>query len=109
MMVMEKRLTLGIKARPLYNTEGDIVGAIESIRDITELRQAEKDIKESRRQLADIIDFLPDSTFVVDKDGKVIAWNKAAEEMTGVRAADMLGKSRYEYALCFYEIGRAHV
>ncbi len=102
MMVMEKRLTLGIKARPLYNTEGDIVGAIESIRDITELRQAEKDIKESRRQLADIIGFLPDSTFVVDKDGKVIAWNKAAEERTGVRAADILGKSRYEYALCFY-------
>jgi len=102
MMVMEKRLTLWIKARPLYNTGGDIVGAIESIRDITELRQAEKDIKESRRQLADIIDFLPDAMFVVDKDGKVIAWNKAAEEMTGVRAADMLGKSRYEYALCFY-------
>ena len=58
--------------------------------------------QESQRRTADIIDFLPDPTLVIDRDGKVIAWNHAIEEMTGIRAADMLGKGDYEYALPFY-------
>jgi PAS domain S-box-containing protein len=58
--------------------------------------------QESQRRMADIIDFLPDSTLVVDRDGKVIAWNRAMEEMTAVKAADMLGKGSFEYAVPFY-------
>jgi PAS domain S-box-containing protein len=58
--------------------------------------------QESQRRMADIIDFLPDATLVIDRQGKVIAWNHAIEEMTGVKAADILGKGDYEYALPFY-------
>jgi PAS domain S-box-containing protein len=71
-------------------------------RDITARKLAEGDLKESQRQLAGIIDFLPDATFVIDGEGKVIAWNRAMEEMTGVVAADILGKGDYEYAFPFY-------
>ena len=49
-----------------------------------------------------IIDFLPDATLVIDREGKVIAWNRAMEDLTGVPAGDMLGKGDYEYALPFY-------
>jgi len=49
-----------------------------------------------------IIDFLPDATVVIDKDKKVIAWNKAIEKMTGVRREDILGKGDYAYAVAFY-------
>jgi PAS domain S-box-containing protein len=58
--------------------------------------------QETRRRMADIIDFLPDATLVVDREGKVIAWNRAIEVMTGMKAADMLGKGNYEYSLPFY-------
>lgn len=58
--------------------------------------------KESERRQADIIDFLPDATFVIDQHGRVIAWNKAIEEMTGISAEYMLGKNNYEYSLPFY-------
>ena len=37
----------------------------------------------ANQQLNDIIEFLPDATFVVDKRKRVIAWNRAIEEMTG--------------------------
>ena len=50
----------------------------------------------------DIIEFLPDATFVVDADNKVIAWNRALEEMTGVSKAEMLGKGDLAYAIPFY-------
>jgi diguanylate cyclase (GGDEF)-like protein/PAS domain S-box-containing protein len=56
----------------------------------------------SEQRLADIINFLPDATFVVDREGKVITWNKAIEVLTGVPAQKMLGKGKYEYAIPFY-------
>ena len=34
--------------------------------------------------------------------GNVIAWNRAIEEMTGIPAADMIGKGDHEYAIPFY-------
>ena len=57
---------------------------------------------ESKRRLADIIDFLPDATFVIDTDGRVIAWNRSIEEMLGVPKAGMLGRGDYAYAVPLY-------
>lgn len=50
----------------------------------------------------EIIDFLPDGTFVIDRQGIVVAWNRAIEKMTGVPAGDILGMGDYEYAIPFY-------
>lgn len=76
--------------------------SVASLMDITVLKQAEEKLKESERFLSDVINFLPDATFVIDGDGKVIAWNRAIEEMTGVAAAEMIGKGNYEHAIPFY-------
>ena len=93
---------LSAMASPLRDSQGNVVGAIETIRDNTERRKMEMALAQSQRQLADIINFLPDAVLVIDHEGKVIAWNRAIEEMTGVKAADMLGKGNYDYALPFY-------
>jgi len=66
--------------------------SVASLMDITVRKQAEERIKESERFLADVINFLPDATFVIDGDGKVIAWNRAIEEMTGIAG---LGDDRH--------------
>lgn len=70
--------------------------------DITERKQVEEALLHSRRQLADIIDHLPDATLVVDGEKKTLVWNRAMEEMTGVKAADVMGKGDYEYAIPIY-------
>ena len=72
------------------------------MRDITERKKAELELREARRSLEDIIDSLPDPTFVVDKERKVIAWNKAIEKMTGISKSQIIGKGDYEYSLPFY-------
>ncbi len=89
-------------AAPIYDINGEIVGSIESVRDITDRKRAEDEVRESQRQLEDIINFLPDATFVISNEGKVTFWNRAVEEMTGVRAEEMIGKGDYEYAIPFY-------
>ncbi|MBI4721284.1 MAG: PAS domain S-box protein, partial [Chitinivibrionia bacterium] len=57
-------------------------------------------------RLTDIINFLPDAILAIDLEGKVIAWNRAIEEMTGCPAQSMLGKGDYEYAIPFYGVRR---
>ncbi len=95
---------LWAKASPLYDpNSGDIVGSIETIRDITDRKRAEEEIIRSHRSLTDILSFLPDATFVIDLEGKVIAWNSAMELLTSIPADKMLGKGNYEYALPFYK------
>jgi signal transduction histidine kinase/ActR/RegA family two-component response regulator len=52
--------------------------------------------------LTDIIKFLPYATLAIDKEKRIIIWNKAIEKMTGVPAAEMIGKGDYAYSIPFY-------
>lgn len=72
------------------------------VRDITTRKQSEQSLKESEQQIANIINFLPDATLAIDTDGRVISWNKAAEDMTGIKAEEILGRNDFEYSLAFY-------
>ena len=72
------------------------------VRQACKRKKAEEAHIRTERQLYEIINFLPDATFAIDRDGKVIAWNRAIEDMTGVPASDMLGKGDFEYSIPFY-------
>ncbi len=72
------------------------------IRDITKHKVAEEAFRGSKQVIDDIINFLPDVTIVVDCQGRVIAWNRAAEDMTGIKCDDIWGQGDYAYAVPFY-------
>jgi PAS domain S-box-containing protein len=81
----------------------DLKRTIETLdREMGRREETVRALRDSERRLADIIDFLPDATLVVDTDGAVIAWNRAIETVTGIQAAEMLGKKGYDYAVPFY-------
>lgn len=87
---------------PIQDAHGFIIGAVIVFRDVTEEKRAERALRKNEQMLAQIIDFLPDAAFVIDKDGTVVAWNRAIENLTGVKACDMLGMGNFEYSLAFY-------
>jgi len=70
--------------------------------DITERMRVEEALQASERTLADIIDFLPDATFVIDLEGAVVAWNQAIEKMSGVSKEDVIGQGDHAYSVPFY-------
>ena len=74
----------------------------QNIKRVVKRRQAREAIKNSERRLSDLINFLPDPTFAIDLEGKVIAWNKAMEKLTGVQKTTIIGESDYIYALPFF-------
>ncbi|MDD3852455.1 MAG: PAS domain S-box protein [Syntrophomonadaceae bacterium] len=71
-------------------------------RDITERKLMEDQLRSTNRHLLDIIEFLPDATFVIDKNKQVIAWNRAIVEMTQVPPHQILGEKDYAYSIPFY-------
>jgi PAS domain S-box-containing protein len=95
-----------VSATALKDEAGHFAGSFAMLNDITERKLIEEELRNSQRILADIINFLPDATTVIDRQGRVIAWNQVIEAMTGIKAKDMMGKGNYEYAIPFYGIRR---
>jgi PAS domain S-box-containing protein len=69
-------------------------------------KKAEESLRNSEKRLADILDLLPNMTFAIDLEGRIILWNRAAEELSGRKAEDMLGKGNYEHGVTFYGFRR---
>ncbi len=97
--------TIICRTSPFYQG-GSIVGEILLVEDITERKQAEAELRESQRRMADIIESLPDATVVIDKAGRVLYWNREMVDLTGFPASSMVGHDNYEYAIPFYGIRR---
>jgi PAS domain S-box-containing protein len=69
---------LWFTASPLFDTHNTIVGAIESIREITERKQAEEALHESERKFRELSDLLPQVVYEVDTGGNLTYANKIA-------------------------------
>jgi PAS domain S-box-containing protein len=93
---------IGHVCQPIYNEQGEFIGSRASNRDITARKRMEYELRDANRRLADIIDFLPDPTMVINAEGKVAAWNRAMEKLTGIPADSILGKGDHSYAVWFY-------
>ena len=66
-----------VNAAVIHSPDGSPMRMIFITRDVTERKRAEEALRESEQRLSQIIDFLPDATFAIDLNGKVIAWNRA--------------------------------
>jgi len=86
----------------LVDSLGKKIGVTSLGMDITERKLAEEALRESRQKLSGIIDFFPDSTFFPDNDKRVVAWNKAIEDMTGISKEEMIGKGDHAYSIPIY-------
>ncbi|RLI79929.1 chemotaxis protein, partial [Archaeoglobales archaeon] len=76
-----------VNASPLTDADGNITGALVVVKDITTLKEKEKEIEE-------VINKIPVSLIVLDKEHKIAYWNKAMEDMSGYKAEEMIGTKR---------------
>ena len=95
-------------AAPIYDEKGDIIAVIETLQDVTRVEEMAVHLTEYaetlkgeldqnitlRKTIEGIIEGSPIPMFVIDKDHRVILWNKACTELTGYDADDMIGADR---------------
>jgi PAS domain S-box-containing protein len=65
---------------------------IGSFVDITRRKKIEEELRESESNLKILTESILDVFTAIDRDMKFTFWNKAAEELTGLRAEDVVGK-----------------
>ena len=77
---------------PLHDANGKAYGVCGISTDITDRKVAEQTLKESKDRIGQIIDGAREAFVSMNQDGKIIAWNKAAEEMFGWPSAKVMDR-----------------
>ncbi|MEM4657620.1 MAG: PAS domain S-box protein [Candidatus Methanosuratincola sp.] len=91
-----------VRKSVVLDSRGKFLGVVGVMVDISDLKKAERAVSAYSDLMRAIIDSIPDPVFVLDKDKKVIAWNRAIEDLTGIPKVSIIGKGEYEYAIPFY-------
>lgn len=88
---------LHTKKFPVMDANGAPAYLVGISEDITERKRAEQEFRESREFLETLVSNIPLGIFVKDaRNLRIVQWNKANEAITGISAADVLGKTDYE-------------
>jgi len=80
----------------LRDAEGRITGVASIGEDVTEQRRAAQEIRESRRQVLDILESITDGFFALDNDWRFTYVNHKAAQLIGRRREELLFRNMWE-------------
>ncbi len=86
-------MRLWVKVSPFYNSQKQIVGVIESFRDITEHRYAELALKQSETKYRELVENANSIILRCDTEGFITFFNEFAQRFFGYRESEILGKN----------------
>ena len=81
-----------ISSAPIRDSDGDVVGHMVLIVDITERKRQELELRASDERLRAAIESSPAAVVEVDLDDRVLAWNPAAEQLFGWTRDEAIGR-----------------
>jgi len=90
---------------PVRNAEGAITHFMAIKEDITEIKLMTYRLRENEERLRLLIESSQDGILAYDNDIRYILWNKAMEQISGVKREALLGKSPFEVFPFLEEVG----
>lgn len=85
--------TYRLHAAVIRDAEEHPVGGVHLLSDITEIRQAEMNLRVSEERYRELAQTAPDAIIGSDETGRITLWNPAAERMFGFQGSEILGRS----------------
>jgi len=89
--VKGRRLWLETHAVPLRNENDDIIALLGITRDVTDQKKAEEALKKERDFVSAVLDTVGSIVLVLDRDGRIVRFNRTCEEVSGYRFEEVRG------------------
>jgi PAS domain S-box-containing protein len=80
-----------LTAAPLRSGEGAITGTVAILHDVTKRKEADRALRREREFSAHVIDAIPGSFFVLDRQGNRLRWNRSRERAGSARPRPVRG------------------
>jgi len=77
---------------PLIDEQGNRIGWVSVVRNITDRKRAEEALKETQRSLEAVVETVPSLIVLTDAEGRILMFNRACEELTGYKREEVIGK-----------------
>ncbi len=81
------------KASLLYTPDGEVAGAIESIRDITERKRTEQQLRQSEGKYRALVESINDVIYAIDPTGRITYISPVVAHVSGYTPGEVIGRS----------------
>ena len=88
-----------VRAYPVRDEKGRVVGAVEVATDITERKRAEEALRQSESRYRGLVEAMREGIWVIDKNSRTTFVNARMADMLGYAAEEMQGRHLFYY-LC---------
>src|SRR5262249_3950108 len=76
---------------PRLSDSGEFLFTLCTLRNVTERKRAEEELRRSKEKYRDLIEISPDAIYVVDADGVCVLGNRAGAELIGIPREELVG------------------
>lgn len=80
-------------AAPIHTRLGQIIGAVQVFRDVSERRRAEQELQQAQERLRAVVDGVLDGIVTFDEQGMIESFNPAAGRMFGYQPQEVVGRN----------------
>ena len=98
-------IDVSVTASPIKDATGKPIGVSKVARDITERRLTEKELYRERDFISAVVDTVGSLVVVLDRQARIVRFNRACEQMTGFSFAEAQGQNLIDLVIMPEERG----
>jgi len=88
-----RQVLVSVAFSPVKDARGEVVGIASIGRDVTERKRIETELREALQRMDAVVETAPSLIVVTDREGRIVHFNRACEELTGYGRAEVLGQT----------------
>jgi PAS domain S-box-containing protein len=93
-----------LRIGPLRDREGSVIGGMLLTRDLTERERAQTELSRERDLATAVLDTSGALVVVLDREGRVVRFNRTCEQLSGLSSDEVLGRPFWEFMIPLDEL-----